>query len=292
MVYEVSEEELVYGSAGELELMGQWYRPKVPDGASIPVIIEVHGGAWYSGDRFSGRYYNQALAAAGCGVLAIDFRHGPDYQHPAATADIAASVRFVKRNSGRLGVDPSGIALAGSSSGGHLALLVGLNGDVAQHRTTRVMIGDSLASDEETSAAVDCVVALWPVTNPLARYQYAHSFKSSTPRDRGNWIPERLAGGHDAYFGSQQTMHAASIQRMVFEGDFQRLPPVLLVQPELDQNVPVFMSRTLAGAYELAGGSLQLSLYQAVGHGFAHRPGPATDACVAEMLEFIRDHVA
>lgn len=79
---------------------------------------------------------------------------------------------------------------------------------------------------------------------------------------------------------------------MVFEGDFQQLPPVLLVQPELDQNVPLFMSQTLAGAYALAGGSLSLSLYRAVGHGFAHRPGPATDACIAEMLAFIRRHVA
>jgi acetyl esterase len=291
MVYEVTEEELVYGSAGDLDLLGQWYCPRVPDGATIPVVIEVHGGAWYSGNRFNGQHYNQALAAAGCAVLAIDFRHGPDYQHPAATADIAASVRFVKQNSGRLGVDPAGIALVGSSSGGHLALLAGLNPDVHEHRTTRAMIADNPGPAGETSASVNCVVALWPVTDPLARYQYAHSFKNSTPRDHGNFIPERLAAGHDAYFGSQEVMHAASIQRMVCENDFQQLPPVLLVQPELDQNVPVFMSRTLAGAYALRGGSLSLSLYQAVGHGFAHRPGPATDACIAEMLAFVREHL-
>lgn len=290
MVYEITEEELVYGIAGDRELLGQWYRPKIPTGTPMPVVIQVHGGAWYSGDRFSGRYYNEALAAAGCAVLSIDFRHGPDYQHPAATADVAASVRFIQRNSGRLDINPSGIALAGSSSGGHLALLAALNPNIPEHRTTQIKIGDSFTLDDETSAAVACVVALWPVTNPLARYQYAHSFQDSTPRDRGNFVPERLASGHDAYFGSQQVMHAAAIQRIVCEGDFEQLPPVLLVQPELDQNVPVFMSQTLAGAYGLAGGSLRLSLYRAVGHGFAHIPGPASDACIAEMLAFIRQH--
>jgi acetyl esterase len=292
METEVAGEELVYGRASDQDLVGQWYVPRISHGARAPVVIEIHGGAWYSGDRFNGEHYNKALAEAGCAVLAIDFRHGPDHQHPAAAADIAASIRFVRRNSDRLGVEPSGIVLAGSSSGGHLALFTALKPNVPEHSTTEVMVGKDLARDEQTSASVDCVVALWPVTNPLARYQYAHALAAGAPGDYGNFVPERLADGHDAYFGSQETMHAASIQRMVFEGDFQELPPVLLVQPELDQNVPPFMSQTLAGAYGLAGGELTLSLYRAVGHGFAHRPGPATDACIAEILEFIRVHAA
>lgn len=30
MVYEVTEEVLAYGRAGDRQLLGQWYRPKVP----------------------------------------------------------------------------------------------------------------------------------------------------------------------------------------------------------------------------------------------------------------------
>ena len=68
MVHEVVEEELLFGQAGDRKLVGQWYRPAVPAGATIPLVIDVHGGAWYSGDRFSGRHYDQALAAAGHSV--------------------------------------------------------------------------------------------------------------------------------------------------------------------------------------------------------------------------------
>ena len=186
-------------------------------------------------------------------------------------------------------MDPERIALAGSSSGGHLALLAGLNPDIPEHRTTEVLIGDTFTSADQTSAAVACVIALWPVSDPLARYQYVNSFNASTPREHGNFTPERLAAGHRAYFQSQEIMHHVAIQRIVTDGEFQHLPPVLLVQPELDQNVPVFMSQTLAGAYALAGGTLSLSTYRAVGHGFATRPGPASDTCIDEMLTFLTD---
>ena len=64
-------------------------------GHSHPAVIDVHGGAWTRGDRATGAIHCRALAACGLVVASVDFRQGPDHQHPAASRDVAAGVRYV-----------------------------------------------------------------------------------------------------------------------------------------------------------------------------------------------------
>src|SRR5262245_42249711 len=98
--HEVVEDDFVYAKAGDLELKAHSFRPK-SDGI-VPAIIDVHGGAWSSGDRMQGQLYDRALASAGLYVLAIDFRQAPAHQHPAASQDVAAAVRYLRTHAARL----------------------------------------------------------------------------------------------------------------------------------------------------------------------------------------------
>lgn len=290
---EFTEQELAFAQVDDLTLQGVLYRPKVADDAALPVIIDVHGGAWSSGHRKSGQYYCRELARRGLCVFAIDFRQGPDHQHPAASADIAAAVRFV-RTTDQLGITPTSVNLIGSSSGGHLALLTALNPDSAAHSTTPIAAypgerGEMVfALAPQTSARVDRVIALWPVSDPIARYHYVLARLHEDPASWQNFTPDSLAAGHRAYFGDTATMQAASIQQLLATGSFTDLPVTLIVQPALDQNVPVFMSQTLLGAIEAAGGSAQYQFYEDVGHAFAHVPGPQTARCVDDIIAFLR----
>ena len=53
-------------------LLARYYRP---EGAGpFPAVLEVHGGAWTSGDRFNSVAIAEYLAAHGVVVLSIDFR--------------------------------------------------------------------------------------------------------------------------------------------------------------------------------------------------------------------------
>ena len=216
------------------------------------------------------RNYDRKLAAESFCVLAIDFRQGPDHQHPAASADICAAIRFAKQTD-MLGFNPARVGLIGSSSGGHLALLAGIKPNIGEHQGTLINTRNGFINADNENAAVEFVVALWPVSNPIARYQYARAREQDDPSTWGpNFTPSRLAQGHLAYFSNQEAMSEASIQRILAAREFQSLPRTLIVQPALDLNVPVFMSQTLVGALLDAGCEVTYKLYQDVAHGFAH----------------------
>ena len=269
----MNETKFVYRSVEGLELEGLLYKP---DGRPpYDLVIEVHGGAWSSGHYESGRYYDTKLAEAGSCVFAINFRNGPDFSHPLASSDIAAAIRFAKSS---LGIEYKQIGLVGSSSGGHLALYTSLLPNIAAHKDYCTDI----------SAEVDFVIALWPVSNPLARYQYVVAWKQVPQEALGaNFTPDRLARGTMSYFGSREAMNEASIQRILAMNEHQHLPRVFVVQPELDLNVPVFMTESLYGALLDAGADVKYKLYQDVSHGFASSPGLQTAACIEDMIEFI-----
>ncbi|MCB1647637.1 MAG: alpha/beta hydrolase [Pseudomonadales bacterium] len=246
---------------------GVFYQPAPEQRSYSGIVIDIHGGAWSSGHRKSGRHYCRFLASQGIPVFAIDFRQGPDHKHPASVEDIHAAIQWVA-DPDSLGISIESIDLTGSSSGGHLAMVAALNPPADQPRIRRV-------------------VALWPVSNPLARYHYVTQ-RVNEPRE--TWIdvyPDRLVAGHEAYFDSMQQMSEAAVQHILLAGQFSHLPALFIVQPELDQNAPVFLNQTLSGAWLRAGGEVTYKLYPGVGHGFAHREGDQTDICLADMATFI-----
>src|ERR671936_413999 len=73
-------------------LLARLYRPK-GDGP-FPAVVDVHGGAWASGDRLNNSPLDEALAKSGIVVLAIDFRMPPRYRYPASIADVNLATRW------------------------------------------------------------------------------------------------------------------------------------------------------------------------------------------------------
>jgi hypothetical protein len=53
-----------------------------------------------------------------------------------------------------------------------------------------------------------------------------------------------------AYFGDEAPMRAASVPRILDDGEAQELPPLLVVQPGEDQNVPLEMTQYLMRSYQ------------------------------------------
>ncbi len=273
--YEVIEEDFVYAEVDGVELRAHSYRPK--KSGPLPAAVEAHGGAWNLYDRMAGDLYNKALASAGLYVLAVDFRQGPDYQHPLGSRDIASAVRFLRHNAESLNIDAASIGLIGSSSGGHLALLAGLKPNDPVHQGTPVRAGESFQLLAEVDASVAYIIPLWPVSDPLYRFGYA--------KEVGR---ERLIEFHQAYFGDENAMGDASVQRLLRAGEaVEKLPPILVVQPGEDTNIPRPMTFDLMAAYQDAGGQVDYHFYPGMPHAFAHRPSASTDECIDGMRSFI-----
>jgi acetyl esterase/lipase len=249
-VIEIEEYDETWKQHGEQNFQARIYAPRDASGP-LPAILDIHGGAWNFGDRTNGALYDQALARSGFVVVAIDFRDGPEFQHPAASEDVAEGIEWLKAHQRRLGIDVGRIGLIGSSSGGHLALLAGIRSEDVRY-----------------------VIALWPVSDPHYRYRYA--------RRAGL---DRLVSAHDDYWVTEEAMREASVPRVVVAGEAVNLPPVLIVQPGEDSNVPIEMTFDVLRAWQARGGHIEYAHFPDQPHGFGSRPSDAA----SRMLELVSD---
>lgn len=88
-----------------------------------PVILYMHGGGWVIGDLDTHHPICTLLAAqTGMRVVAVDYRLAPEHIFPAAHDDCLAAARFVQGSPPELEAPVTGIAVAGDSAGGNLAL--------------------------------------------------------------------------------------------------------------------------------------------------------------------------
>src|SRR5262249_5569474 len=141
---------------------------------------------------------------------------------------------------------------------------------------------DGAPSDE----SVAFVIALYPVTDPLARYRYVLSREHEPPPPSG-FDAQRLIASHRSFFADEAAMADASVTRIVSVGDARAPPPIWLAQPELDDNVPAAITDAFVDAYRAAGGSIERERFPGARHGFIGQAGPDTDKCIALMRDFI-----
>lgn len=113
----------------------------VPEGEGpFPAVIAVHGGAWRSGTKINWIRHAWKLAEAGFVVVAINYRHAPQFPFPAQIHDCKAAVRWMRIHADEYKIDPDRIGGIGYSAGGHLVAMLGtsdssdgLEGDVPEN---------------------------------------------------------------------------------------------------------------------------------------------------------------
>jgi acetyl esterase len=111
----------VTGAAGQLR--ARMYTPEEALAEQEgPLVLYFHGGGWVCGDLDTHDQTCRALArSSGACVLSVEYRLAPEHPFPTPIEDALAAFRYVAANAATLGVDPRRIAIAGESSGGHLA---------------------------------------------------------------------------------------------------------------------------------------------------------------------------
>ncbi len=112
-----------YRSGDDYRLTLDVYVPDRP--GRCPAILAVHGGSWRSGTKLNWFRHARKLARAGFVVVAINYRHAPQFPFPAQIHDCKAAVRWMRVHADQYHIDPDRIGGIGYSAGGHLVALLG-----------------------------------------------------------------------------------------------------------------------------------------------------------------------
>lgn len=246
--------------------MARLFKPR--GGGPFPILVELHGGAWCLGDRLQDTAINEKLAHSGVLVAALDFRVPPAASYPGSAIDINYAVRWFKARAAELRSRPEMVCTFGISSGGHLAMLLGMRPRDSRYSSIPLS-GDGAPVD----AAVRGVIVGAPVIDPLGRYRYAKGLKES-----GKAYPEfvdLVLPLHDKYWKTEDAMAEGNPVMALERSEAVELPPVLYIQDTRDIVHPRAQLERFVELYRKAGGQVDLELSEGASDAFAPRNPPA-----------------
>jgi len=125
---DVVEATLTYKRTGEVALLAHVFGPEEGGTAPSAAIVFFFGGGWTGGTPT--QFYPQCRHLASRGMVAISAEYRVRDRHGTTpvecVADGKSAVRWLRANAAELGVDPSRVAAAGGSAGGHVAACTAL----------------------------------------------------------------------------------------------------------------------------------------------------------------------
>lgn len=226
------------------------------------VLIDVHGGAWTQGDRFSNAAIHEKLVAMGIAIFAIDFRMGPEFKFPKSIIDINKAVRWLKSNIRTMGIDPHLFGGFGTSSGGHQIILSAL-----LPKDARYLNQAETQNINNNDACLDFVIAGWPILDPFERYEMAKNKKI-----------DFLIKAHDDYWPTLESMKLGNPMSIMEKKSFTSLPPIMILQGMADENVSHLQSDQFKFFYEKSGGIIDLIKFENQPHAFLIKSLDCEDA--------------
>lgn len=104
------------------------YLPK--EVSNPPLVVWIHGGGWRGGSKAKPPI--RRITDSGFALASISYRFSDKAIFPAQIHDCKAAVRWLRAHADQYAYDGDWIAAAGSSAGGHLALLLGTSAGVQE----------------------------------------------------------------------------------------------------------------------------------------------------------------
>ena len=122
-----------YGPAGKRNMLDVWARKDLPTDGRAPVLLQVPGGAWVSGEtRWQAYPLMDRLIEAGWVCVPINYRLSPRATWPDHIIDVKRAIAWVKANIADYGGDPAFVAITGGSAGGHLSSFAAMSANAPE----------------------------------------------------------------------------------------------------------------------------------------------------------------
>ena len=257
--------DLAYVSGGHPRQKLDLYIPD--DGAALPLVIWVHGGAFRMGDKADG--VPTEILDAGYALASVNYRLSQHALFPAQIEDVKAAVRWLRAHAATYRLDPERFGAWGPSAGGHLVAMLGTTGHLDIFD-----VGENL----DVSSHVRAVVDYFGPTDFLQ--MDAQRLPDGMVHDTPDSPESELVGGP---IQEHPTRVARANPITYVTAD---APPFLIVHGDQDPLVPYQQSVLLHTALEEAG--VPVTFYTVAGGGH----GQFTDPKVAELtLAFLKRHL-
>ncbi|MCL2630863.1 MAG: alpha/beta hydrolase [Firmicutes bacterium] len=116
------EHDIRYGEE-KLETMDLFY-PSVRTDKPLPIILSIHGGGLYGGDKNTIRAVPSFLASKGYFAVSINYPLPPKNKFPAPIKSVFKVIEFLKENKEKFNLNLNKIVLTGDSAGAYQASLI------------------------------------------------------------------------------------------------------------------------------------------------------------------------
>jgi acetyl esterase/lipase len=239
------EEGVVFGKGGGRELRCDVFTPPA-DVRNRRGVLLVHGGGWRQGDRSQLRGYGVLLGRRGYTLVACEYRLSGEAKWPAQIHDVKAALRWMRAESGALGIDPARIAISGNSAGGHLALVAA--------GTPNLPAFEGMGGNEGTGTEVAAAIAFYP---PV----------TLAPDPSRLATNPGLRAALEELFGTDFE-HEVARQASPLTHAHGAFPPTLLIHGNRDELVPAEESFRMYRALAEVGAEVELHMFNGVPHAF------------------------
>ena len=266
--FEIKSWDVDFRRAPARMLLARIYQPQ-SDGP-FPALLDLHGGAWNNQERTANVAMDESLARSGILVVAIDLTRAPEAPYPASIQDANYGVRWLKHKAREWKGDPATVGALGSSSGGHEIELCAMRPNDPRYNAHK------LTEAPDIDASLNYVATRSPVSNPYARFLNAESLGR-----------EEMVQNSKKYFSPWETIHEGNPQEILDRGEKVTLPPLLIMQGELDDNVRPAVQDKFVQSYRAAGGECQYEVFAGCEHLWVREPGPQTDRAHEMVKAFI-----
>jgi acetyl esterase/lipase len=230
-----------YKTMGDVDLRLWIFTPEGHSANEVrPAIVFFFGGGWRGGNPIQFTRHCEYLAARGMVAIAADYRvssrHGVTANQ--CVEDAKSVLRWLRKHSDRMGIDPDRIVASGGSAGGHLAAATATLPDFNDP-------GDDLT----ISARPNALVLFNPVL-VLGSIPEAHEpsmERIQALKERLGVDPESISPYHNMKSG---------------------MPPAMIFHGTADQTVPYRSIELFCEKMEAQGDQCVLIGYDGADHGF------------------------
>jgi len=263
--------DVVYGKTTDgIELkLDVWPAKEKSEDVLTPVIVQVHGGGWVSGDKGQVRDWNQWMNDQGYTVFDVQYRMPPEAGWKDEVGDVKSALGWILQNTDTYKIDPNRIILMGESAGGNLAMLAAYS-----------------MGDKQLPPSTDVPdVPIKAVINMYGPSDMTEFYKNNPSKNYVQDVMDKYIGGSPSEYRERYEMLSpiSYIQK--------NTPPTITFLGTSDRIVPVEQATVLDEKMTKNGVAHKLYLLPKVDHGFDANPGSlSTQFAKAKVKAFLQKY--